>query len=138
MPKLYPIIVITCGNPTPKLDPSNPYFVVVDFEATRDELVAGEKVHMNPIPEIIEWLCYLVHDKYILSSYPYLNDISEFCTALTGITQELLRVEGCDLDTALNGFIDWFNTVCKQFDISTSNFKVTTFGKWDLEKLLPR
>ena len=95
---------------------------------------------MNPIPEIIEFPCYLVHDKYILSSYhafvqPSLNDISEFCTVLTGINQELLRVEGCDLDTALSGFMDWYNTVCKLFDISACNSKVTTFGKWDLEQI---
>ena len=98
---------------------------------------------MRPFPEIIEWGCVLVYDQHILSTihafiHPKLNDISEFCTSLTGVTRELLRTKGCSLDNVIEEFTVWVDKVSLDYDISDNNIRTCTFGAWDLTKLVPR
>ena len=61
--------VVPFDDLTPKTNPLETYYLVVDLEVMCDQLPTGEKVHMNPTPEIIEWASVFVHDNCIISSY---------------------------------------------------------------------
>lgn len=112
-----------------------PYYVIVDFEATCEEVNTANYPH-----EIIEFPAVLVdiERKEIISHFqafcrPTINpNLSEFCTELTGITQE-------QVDSA-----DEFPAVLKRFELWLKenglgvkhNYAIVTDGPWDMGRFL--
>uniref|UniRef100_A0A914WHH6 Exonuclease domain-containing protein n=1 Tax=Plectus sambesii TaxID=2011161 RepID=A0A914WHH6_9BILA len=122
------------------------YFLVLDFEATCDS-------GTQPSPqEIIEFPCLKVSAKtfeveskfhhYVRpTAHPVL---SEFCTDLTGIIQEMVD-DQADLPETLRLFHEWLieENLLGRADSADSNnaphsFLFVTCGDWDLKSMLPR
>merc|ERR1712037_532401 len=58
---------------------------------------------------------------------------TDFCTGLTGITQDMIK----DKDTfpdVLSRFVSWYNS----HGLDPSNATFVTCGQWDLESMLPQ
>jgi inhibitor of KinA sporulation pathway (predicted exonuclease) len=58
--------------------------------------------------------------------------ISEFCTALTGITQDQIDEKGIELEQALRLHTEWMES----FGVN-DNITIVTCGIWDLDNMLP-
>ncbi|XP_023344113.1 3'-5' exoribonuclease 1 [Eurytemora carolleeae] len=111
------------------------YLVVIDFEATCEEKNSSEYPH-----EIIEFPAVLV-DVFrckIVTSWrryvrPVLNPtLSEFCTSLTGITQDQVD-RADDFPTVLNMFYEWL----KEHRLGTDyTFSLVTDGPFDIGRFL--
>jgi 3'-5' exoribonuclease 1 len=101
--------------PPPRKDhsviPANAYFLVVDFECTCEE-------DTKEYPyEIIEFPVIVVHNGEVIGTFheyvkPTLNPtLSEFCTELTGITQEV--VDSSDtFDLVFARFQEFLADIC--------------------------
>jgi inhibitor of KinA sporulation pathway (predicted exonuclease) len=115
------------------------FLIVLDFEATCDE---NNKKWQN---EIIEFPMVLVDlkDLEIKKSFreyvrPTINPmLTDFCTTLTGITQETVDAA----DTFENVFLranEWIDNVMQEYNItSIDKFAFVTCGDWDLGRMLP-
>jgi len=114
--------------------PYNKYFVL-DFEATCDN-----GIHLLKPQEIIEFPCILIElsipkrsfeVKSCFHSYvkPMIHtELSEYCTQLTGISQDMIR------NSPL--FDEVFHNFCKWYNNHTNNGEeksiIITSGNWDL------
>ena len=121
----------TAKFPTQNFD----YFLVLDFEAN------GDHKTIKPM-EIIEFPVLKVRGKTfeteaVFHYYvePAVNKICEYCTDVTGITQQM--VDGQPrLDTVLQFLDDWMNIEGLLKDDVRIVF--VTCGDWDLKTQLPR
>ena len=121
------------------------YLVVLDFEATCDK----DRKTFKPI-EIIEWPAVIVDvetlkiykdpkDYFHVYIKPQKNPIlTEFCTELTGITQEMVDPpNGIYIEQALEKWNKW----CYDHDLLPSNddtsprAAIVTCGDWDLQQM---
>jgi len=111
------------------------YFLVLDFEATCDSPI-------NPLPqEIIEFPVLKINStsfevESIFHSYvrPTVNpELSNFCTQLTGITQEIIEGQPIFEDVFEN-FQRWLE---KENLLSGAKFACATCGEWDLKFMFP-
>ncbi|CAB3384457.1 Hypothetical predicted protein [Cloeon dipterum] len=111
------------------------FFLVLDFEAT---CLENEKIGVQ---EIIEFPCIKVNaitlePEAVFHQYvmPTVNpQLSDFCTKLTGITQEM--VEGqCNFKETLKHFSKWI----QEQGCATNRSAFVTSGDWDLKILLPK
>jgi len=112
-----------------------PYYVIVDFEATCEEINAPDYPH-----EIIEFPAVLVStelqqvvDHFQAYCRPVLNPtLSRFCMELTGITQE--EVDAADtFPQVLRDFEAWLT----KHKLGTKHkFLVVTDGPWDMGRFL--
>lgn len=104
---------------------------MLDFEAT---CIKNQKI--QPCPEIIEFPVIMIDTKslkkvgtfhhYIMPKYN--PKLSDFCTELTGITQERIA-NGIHIESALVEFDIWL----KSFPLlKEGNFVFVTCGDWDL------
>ncbi|KAG8229580.1 hypothetical protein J437_LFUL010172 [Ladona fulva] len=112
-----------------------PFYVIVDFEATCEEVNTPNYPH-----EIIEFPAVLVNveKNEIVSQFqafcrPTMNPkLSEFCTELTGITQD--QVDSADeFPVVVKRFESWL----KENGLGTShNYAIVTDGPWDMGRFL--
>jgi len=111
------------------------HYLVLDFEST-----CQEGVRIDP-QEIIEFPCLLIRaDDFSLVDqfHEYVKPVGKpqltnFCTELTGITQDMIQ----DKDTfpdVLSRFVSWYES--NGLDPSNSTF--VTCGQWDLVSMLPQ
>ena len=124
------------------------YLLILDFEATCD-------VINRPNPqEIIEFptLLYNVENRVIEDSFHYYikpnvhTKLSQFCTRLTGITQEQIDNDGIQLKDALQRHNMWLQEAnlipqhkkenCSRHD-EIHSFVYLICGDWDLKTCLP-
>ena len=113
------------------------YYLVIDFECTCIESRVTTWHH-----EIIEFPCVLVNAKTnkIIDTFreyvkPVENpELSEFCTQLTGITQEDVD-NASTLPVVLERFFNWTSSY-GIFEIT--NGLICTDGPWDMENFLFR
>ncbi|CRK97216.1 CLUMA_CG010613, isoform A [Clunio marinus] len=118
------------------------YLIVVDFEAT-----CFEKPHSRKIQEIIEFPAVLFNLESGLVEaefHKYLKPVedpvlSDYCTNLTGITQETVD-EGSSLADVLEDFKVWLKKVLKEKNLILpktkksnleGNCALVTWGNWD-------
>lgn len=110
------------------------YFLVLDFEA---QCKSGEKIQPQ---EIIEFPCLMIDSEnfQILHTFhQYIKPVchpqlTDFCTELTGITQDM--VEDCPTwAPTLASFQEWYS----ERGLSTDNAAFVTCGLWDLATCLP-
>ncbi|XP_075223309.1 3'-5' exoribonuclease 1-like [Lycorma delicatula] len=112
-----------------------PYYVVVDFEATCNEINPPNYQH-----EIIEFPAVLIDsqkqmivDEFRSFCKPKVNPIlTKFCTELTGITQETVN-EAEDFILVLKKFELWLQ---KHKLGSKNKFAFVTDGPWDMCRFL--
>lgn len=99
------------------------YYIILDFEANTDEK-----------KEIIEFPSVVVKDEEIIDQIQiYVKPtvpITEFCTELTGISNETVA-EAPDFKTALKMYSTWLSQYLGQ------PFTFITDGAWDLDTCLP-
>lgn len=125
------------------------YLLILDFEATCDEI-------KRPNPqEIIEFptLLYNVENRVIEDTFHFYikpdvhSELSQFCTNLTGITQEQIDNDGIQLKDALQRHDIWLQeaNLIPQHQNGNYNdndqihsFVYLTCGDWDLKTCLPR
>ena len=112
------------------------YLLIIDFEATCME---GIKI---PNQEIIEWPCILldVETKQIVDVFhkyvkPIYNPITEFCTSLTGITQQMVDSANT-FDIVYAEFLEWMKSHALYPDQPT-NYIMVSCGNWDFANMLP-
>nr|CAD7399242.1 unnamed protein product [Timema cristinae] len=112
-----------------------PYYVIVDFEATCEEVNTPNYPH-----EIIEFPAVLVDtekqkvlDHFQAYCHPVLNPmLSEFCIELTGITQD--QVESAPLfPEVLANFEAW---LAKHKLGTKHKYAIVTDGPWDMGRFL--
>ncbi|XP_042192576.1 3'-5' exoribonuclease 1 [Callorhinchus milii] len=120
------------------LDQSDTYYdylCVIDFEATCEENNPPEYLH-----EIIEFPIALVNTRTLeiedtFQEYvkPELKpELTEFCTKLTGITQEMVDKAGSFPDV-FQRVVDWM----REKELGTTHkYAVLTDGSWDMSKFL--
>merc|ERR1712071_290411 len=109
------------------------YYVVIDFEATCELVKSSNFQH-----EIIEFPAVLVNgrtckieDEFRSYCRPVINPLlSEFCTDLTGITQDVVDKAPLFID-ALASFEEWLSQ--KQLGTKYS-FAIVTDDPWDMGK----
>ncbi|KAG8986394.1 ERI1 exoribonuclease 3 [Tulasnella sp. JGI-2019a] len=114
------------------------YLLVLDFEATCGE--KGFPVHEQ---EIIEFptLLYNIEERKIQATFAeYVRPVrqptlTEFCTGLTGITQE--TVDKADVFPQVWKRFNEFLTKHKAFE-EPESFAFVTCGAWDLTTMLPK
>lgn len=113
------------------------YLCVIDFEATCDE---KSNIKSSYIHEIIEFPAVLIEtsSKSVISEFheychPVINNtLTEFCTSLTGITQDI--VDQADLfPKVLQRFIKWMDNYKLGKD---NSYAIVTDGPWDMNKFL--
>ncbi|XP_066993028.1 3'-5' exoribonuclease 1 isoform X2 [Anabrus simplex] len=113
----------------------HPYYVIVDFEATCEEVNSSDYPH-----EIIEFPAVLVStekleivDHFQAYCKPIVNPkLSDFCVELTGITQE--KVDNSQpFDEVLESFEAWLK---KHKLGSKFKYGVVTDGPWDMGRFL--
>ena len=125
------------------------YLVIIDFEATCEE----DKNHQDP-QEIIEFPAVVLDTRSletIAQFQRYVRPVlrpklSDFCTKLTGITQE--KVEEAEVfEVVLKEFVDWMNSlglvVGEEGEESVKEgerkqYCFVTHGDWDLKEMLPK
>ena len=115
------------------------YWLVLDFKATCDQRPDGSKVKM-PAVELIEFPVALVRatDMETISIFHYFvrpmvcPKLSDFCMALTGITQDII-----DSSMELPDVLSHFNAWTTKLGVCANNTTVVAFGAWDVKKALP-
>lgn len=111
------------------------YYLVLDFESTCQE---GTKIDPQ---EIIEFPCLLVRadDLCLVDQFhEYVKPVASplltnFCTDLTGITQDMIQNRDAFPDV-LARFVSWYNS----HGLDPSNATFVTCGQWDLVSMLPQ
>lgn len=113
------------------------YFLVLDFEATCDEVYFPEM-------EIIEFPCLKVDSNtfnVISTFHRYVRPVrhpilTPFCSNLTGITQDMVKNE-LSFPEVLDQFLHWL--IDNQIILGgpACNAAFVTCGDWDLQKMLP-
>jgi len=114
------------------------YLVVVDFEATCDEGISPKVTRSNQ--EVIEfpWVvihvpsCQIVDKQQFYVRPEWSEDLTEFCTTLTGITNDMVR-NAPHLSQVMGQFDEY---VEKHFTSQHKSFCVLTDGDWDLKVCL--
>jgi len=123
---------IYCGNDVKTLFP---YYVVLDFEATCNEVNPPDFPH-----EIIEFPAVLVNteklaivDHFQVFVKPVINPIlTPFCKSLTGIEQEQVD-NAAEFPEVLSQFEEWLS----KHKLGTKNkFAMVTDGPWDMGRFL--
>jgi len=109
---------------------------VLDFEATcqKDKPLNCQEIIEFPVVPVNLRTKEILTDK-IFHYYvkPEVNPkLTEFCTELTGITQETVE-SGIPLPDCLSKFEAWMKTQ----GFTTDNSIFVTCGDWDLQKCLP-
>jgi inhibitor of KinA sporulation pathway (predicted exonuclease) len=111
-------------------------YIILDFEATCEQDDKPWK-----FPEIIEFPMVVIQNGAIIREFheyvkPVINPIlTQFCTALTGITQE--KVENCDtFPVVLSRAISFIAQL--QHDFPRDELKFITCGHWDLRTMMPK
>eukprot|EP01090_Pellita_catalonica_P004438 TRINITY_DN14269_c0_g1_i1.p1 TRINITY_DN14269_c0_g1~~TRINITY_DN14269_c0_g1_i1.p1 ORF type:complete len:461 (-),score=71.66 TRINITY_DN14269_c0_g1_i1:3-1385(-) len=113
------------------------YLVVVDLEATCD-YSPNPLVDPTKNSEIIEfpWVTFDTKTMKIVSETRYyiqpsfLDGVTPYCTALTGITKETVTESGESLESVLLHFREYVRDF---FDDDASQFCFVTDGVWDLQ-----
>merc|ERR1711953_861176 len=123
------------------------YLCVLDFEATCDD---KSKVYPQEIIEfpvlLLNTRTRLVEKTFHYYIKPDVNEVlSDFCTELTGITQEIVSQEDTlSLKEVLKRHLEWLME-CQLVDDSNKvsagkrlhSFIYLTCGDWDLKTMLP-
>ncbi|XP_078252097.1 3'-5' exoribonuclease 1 isoform X3 [Rhinoraja longicauda] len=111
------------------------YICVIDFEATCEENNPPEYLH-----EIIEFPIALVNTRTLEIEDTFQEyvkpeqkpTLTEFCTKLTGITQDMVDKAGSFPDV-LQRVVDWM----RERELGTKcRYAVLTDGSWDMSKFL--
>ncbi len=145
------------NSPTTSTSSTLTYLLILDFEATCDE-------RKTPNPqEIIEFptLLYNIQTRQIEDVFHYYIrpdvhcELSEFCTTLTGITQEQIENGGIPLKDALRRHEIWLEEhnlllsrsqqrengivaeECFDYNNNSPSCIYLTCGDWDLRTCLP-
>ena len=116
------------------------YLCVLDFEATcwDDNYKPKSEMEIIEFPSVL----YKINEQnstYIFISEfqeyvkPSKNDVSEFCTELTGITQTMVEFAPSFSDV-YNKHIEWLNTNVP----ADKTFIIATCGHWDLRTQIHR
>lgn len=117
------------------IPPEHDYFIVLDFEATCEL----DKSKQWP-QEIIEFPSVVVDvatNKVVGKFQEYVKPVhrpvlSEFCTSLTGITQNTVD-NAKDFASVFEAYQQWLSELVKE-----KTFMFITCGDWDLKTMLPR
>lgn len=115
------------------------FLVVLDFEATCEE---NDKKWIN---EIIEWPSVLIdcHKMEIIDQIQiYVKPrnkpiLTNFCTQLTGITQETINEKGVDIVEAMKKYNAWLSSHSLLPKNDSIKWTFVTCGNWDLQNMLP-
>ena len=115
------------------------YFVVLDFEATcntKEQMNRGDM-------EIIEFPSVLIKrstmeivdefQRFVKTKkFP---EISQYCTDVTGITQQIIDEQGQEFTSVLEQHQQWLRS---HDIIDPKSVVFVTCGDWDLKTMLPR
>ena len=104
------------------------YIIVVDLEATcwAPDEPAGDSEIIQIGSCCLDVRNLSIHDSSSIYIRPTRSSVSEFCTALTGLTWEFLRVNGIPFDGAINTFKKRYGPKHRIW---------ATWGNWDRWKL---
>lgn len=130
------------------------YLIVIDFEATCDSgsnpsislsnnnqemiefpfvvlklLNSSEVDYSVPCPRFVQ----IVHQEQHYVIPEYTSNLTQFCTELTGITDQILQQFGEPLRKVIHGFDLYI-----QQNMKDKNFCIISDGEWDLKQLLIR
>eukprot|EP00088_Acartia_fossae_P064105 TRINITY_DN7877_c0_g1_i18.p1 TRINITY_DN7877_c0_g1~~TRINITY_DN7877_c0_g1_i18.p1 ORF type:complete len:306 (-),score=30.36 TRINITY_DN7877_c0_g1_i18:151-1068(-) len=126
------------------------YLLILDFESTCWQRRPGASNHNPPPPEIIEFPVVLLDLKTgeIVSEFheyvmPTENSkLSQFCTELTGITQEMVD-NGIPIGTCLHLFNRWIKNLIDEYQLILDKnqgpgnmITCCTWSDWDLNLCL--
>jgi len=114
------------------------FLCILDFEASCDTKEQMSRADM----EIIEFPSVLIHTQTstIVDDFQQyvklrkFKSVSEFCTQLTGISQQTLDAQGVSFPTALQLHVDW---LAKHGIPEKHSCLLVTCGDWDLKTMLP-
>ena len=115
----------------PKID----YYLVLDFEATCDEITKPEPQEIIEFP-VLKVNATTMETEAIFHTYvqPTAHPkLTPFCTQLTGITQEMVNGKPSLLEV-LEMFDQWMEKEELKVD---ANVCFVTCGDWDLKTMLP-
>lgn len=109
------------------------YFLVLDFEANCEDKVA------LPCQEIIEFPVQVLNAQNLNTEFTFhhyvkphvVPDLSQFCTDLTGITQEMVNNE-----RSLEVILTEFDSFLRQKGLIDKKWIFVTCGDWDLKTCL--
>jgi ERI1 exoribonuclease 3 len=116
------------------------YLLVLDFEATCDRPQQIKPMEIIEFP-VIKVNANNFETEEIFHKYvkPIHNqNLSSFCTQLTGIVQEMVSNEPT-FDVILSEFNEWLHSVgllCSDFERPLKKFTFVTCGEWDLQIML--
>jgi len=117
------------------------YILVLDFEATCDDKkkIIPQEIIEFPIL-MVDTKSFEIHSTFHQYVEPQVNkNLSEFCTNLTGITNQMINGQP-NLEQTLKLFDEWLKSK-KELTMDESqknkNFTFLTCGDWDLKTMLP-
>ena len=113
------------------------YLFVLDFEAncSKENSIDPQEIIEFPIVVIDAVNNLILKDKtFHYYVKPDVHKVTEFCTDLTGITQELVETKGFKLADVLIKFEDWVKL--NVFNLEECCF--VTCGSWDLKTALKK
>ncbi len=117
------------------------YILVLDFEATCDDKkkITPQEIIEFPIL-MVDTKSFEIHSTFHQYVEPQVNkNLSEFCTNLTGITNQMINGQP-NLEQTLKLFDEWLKSK-KELTMDESqknkNFTFLTCGDWDLKTMLP-
>lgn len=112
------------------------YYLVIDFEATCD--AGNSQTYRHEIIEFPAMLVDTSQSKIIAEFHSYVRPVinpklTEFCTCLTGITQELVNFAP-EFPEVLKKFEEWL----KEHNLlqKSGRFAVVTDGPWDMGRFM--
>lgn len=131
--------------------PQFDFYVVLDYEATCDTDDHGRRVPAFPRTEmeVIEFPAVIVDARQQPAQVlpdcefqqyvrPVLHpELTEFCTDLTGITQETVDA-GCTFPEAYNRFLVWLSRLKLHGAGKRYSACIVTCGDWDQKTMLPQ
>ena len=139
-----PILIDHIDPPPAKHpDPQKLFYCILDVEATCNQTNLGQKIHLQPCAEVISLSSQIIQGEQLISTFhslvrPVFNNISEFCTELTGISDNMLRVGGADLQHVLERYEKWISHLRMRYNMGPNDLHFVTFGSWDILKAIPR
>ncbi|XP_072023280.1 ERI1 exoribonuclease 3-like isoform X2 [Amphiura filiformis] len=111
------------------------YFLVLDFEATclRQQRISPQEIIEFPVLKV-NGENFETEATFHTYVQPTVHGVSEFCTELTGITQEMVNGQPT-LQETLTTFQEWMDSQGLLVPECKSVF--VTCGDWDLKTMLP-
>jgi ERI1 exoribonuclease 3 len=132
-------------------EPEFDFYIVLDYEATCDTDDDGARTPAFPRTEmeVIEFPAVIVDARQRPAQVvpdcefqeyvkPVLHpELTEFCTGLTGITQETVEA-GCSFTDAYNRFLHWLARLKMYGANQKYTACIVTCGDWDQQTMLPQ